>query len=56
MRIRTYGDLDPRCVREPRILGREVEAVGARIDLEKTPVLPSVVDDPLDVNFIAGAF
>ena len=56
MRIGGDGDLDPGRVREPRVLGGKIEAVGARIDLEKTTILPGVADDPLDVNFIAGTF
>ena len=48
--------LMPGRVRETRILGGKIEAVGAGIDLEKTTVLPGVGDDPLDVDFIAGTF
>ena len=38
----------------PRVLGREIQPVRAGIDLEKTAVLPCLLDDPLDVDFVAG--
>ena len=55
MRIRIDRDLDPRPP-PAGVLGGEVQAVGACVDLEKTTVLPRLLDHPVDVDFITGTF
>src|ERR1700734_3736884 len=52
--IGRHGNHDARFMGEASIFRREVEAVGAGIDLEETAGLFRVLDNTLDVEFIAG--
>ena len=53
MRIRRYRDEDASCPNEPCILGGNIEAVGAAVELEKAAFLPRVFDDSLEIELVA---
>jgi hypothetical protein len=46
VRVGGDRDFDAGRVRQPGVLGGKIKAVGVRIDLEETPVLPGVSYDP----------
>jgi hypothetical protein len=51
--IGRHRNQDFRFVREARILSRKIQAVGAGIDLEETAGLFRVLNNTLDVEFLA---
>ena len=53
VRIGIDGDHDAGLCCSSRVLGREVQPVRTRVDLEKAAILPRLLDHPFDVDFVA---
>jgi hypothetical protein len=56
VRVGSDGDLNAGLAGQPGIFRRQIDPVGAGVDFEQAAIGSRLLDDPLDVDFIARTF